>query len=97
MVSDFADLGIYTILDMHQDDLWQAGAGEDQGYWGIPPWAKHKLEPSEHLFPWPFVSPKAWECGYFTEEISGGFGQLYNNVNGLADSFAQFWKILALR
>jgi hypothetical protein len=30
---------------MHQDVLWQAGADEDQGYWGIPPWAKHKLDP----------------------------------------------------
>ncbi len=36
---------MYTILDMHQDVLWQAGADEDQGYWGIPPWAKHKLDP----------------------------------------------------
>lgn len=25
MVADFANLGIYTILDMHQDVLWQAG------------------------------------------------------------------------
>ena len=30
-----------------------------------------------------------------TEEVSFGFGQFYNNVNGVADSFAKFWGFMA--
>jgi len=66
-VSDFAELGIYTILDMHQDVLWQAGENEDQGYWGVPPWIKHKVDNPDHYFPWPMINPTVWECGYFTQ------------------------------
>jgi hypothetical protein len=36
-----------------------------------------------------------WECGYFTEEISRGFEQFYDNIGGVADSFANFWAIMA--
>ena len=36
-----------------------------------------------------------WECGYLTEEVSKGFGQFYANVNGVADNFAKFWKLMA--
>ena len=97
IVSDFADLGIYTILDMHQDVLWQAGQNESEGYWGVPPWIKHKVDPPQHAFPWPMVKPSVWECGYFTQEISQGFGQFFDNVNGVADDFANFWKIIANR
>jgi hypothetical protein len=38
---------------------------------------------------------KSWECGYFTEEISRGFEQFYDNIGGVADSFANFWAIMA--
>ncbi len=59
-------------------------------------WLKWKS--LENLYPSPFASePNAWECGYFTREIAQGFGQIYDNVNGVADDFAQFWKILAQR
>ena len=74
-----------------------SGPAEDEGYWGVPPWVKHKMEPPEHLFPWPLKEPRVWDCGYFTEEISHGFGQFYDNVNGVADDFANFWGILARR
>jgi hypothetical protein len=82
---------------MHQDVLWQAGPNETEGYWGVPPWIKHKVDDPDHYFPWPMVQPNAWECGYFTHEISQGFGQFYDNVNGVADDFANFWKIIATR
>ena len=55
------------------------------------------MEPPEHLYPWPLKEPKVWDCGYFTEEISHAFGQFYDNVNGVADDFANFWGILARR
>ena len=42
------------------------------------------------------VQLKHWECGYFAEEVSRGFGQFYDNTNGVADDFAHFWSFLAL-
>ncbi len=96
IVQDYGKLGIYTILDMHQDVLWQAGSNQDQGYWGVPKWIKDKLDQPSRLFPWPFTgTPWAWECGYLTEEVSRGFGQFFKNVNGVADDFANFWQIMA--
>ena len=96
IVNKYGEQGIYTLLDMHQDVLWQAGENENQGYWGVPKWIKDKLEKPKNLFPYPFTgTPWQWECGYLTEEVSRGFGQFYNNVNGVADSFANFWKNVA--
>ena len=95
LVKEYGDKGVYILLDMHQDVLWQAGSNEDQGYWGVPKWIKNKLEMPKRLFPWPFTQIAAWECGYLTEEVSRGFGQFYSNVNGVADSFAKFWGFLA--
>ena len=42
-----------------------------------------------------FSSSAVWECGYLTEEVAEGFGQFYANVNGVADDFARFWKLMA--
>ena len=96
IVNNYGKKGIFTILDMHQDVLWQAGPNEDQGYWGVPKWIKNKLKMPKNLFPWPFSgTPWAWECGYLTEEVSRGFGQFFNNVNGVADDFAIFWRKVA--
>ena len=50
-----------------QDVLWQAGENEDEGYWGVPPWIKHKVDNPGHYFPWPMKKPTVWECGYFTQ------------------------------
>ena len=41
------------------------------------------------------VQLKHWECGYFAEEVSRGFGKFYDNINGVADDFAHFWSFLA--
>ena len=98
LVRDFERIGVHVLLDMHQDVLWAGGINENEGYWGIPKWVKDKLEkPSpDRLFPWPFTQPvKFWECGYFVYEINMGFDQFYRNVNGVADSFANFWKVVA--
>lgn len=55
LVSGLADVGVYTILDAHQDVLWQYGDKNDKGgYWGVPPWIKDKLKSPVHEFPWPF-------------------------------------------
>ena len=70
----------------------------DWHYWGVPYWIKKKLDlplPG-HAFPWPFQDQlQHWECGYFAEEISRGFGKFYDNVNGVVDDFARFWAFVA--
>ena len=40
IVNGLASRGIYTVLDMHQDVLWQAGSSDKFGYFGVPPWLK---------------------------------------------------------
>ena len=73
--------GVYTLLDTHQDVLWQAGESDDSsGYWGVPPWIKHKLPPPQAYFPWPMKEIHAWPCGYFTQEIASGFEAIYKYV-----------------
>ena len=94
MVANLSTLGIYTLLDMHQDVLWQTHGA---GYWGVPPWIKDKLNVQTHEYPWPLTEGDRWECGYFTEEIAFGFDQMYKNVNGVADDFARFWRMVAER
>ena len=41
VVENYGNEGIYTILDMHQDVLWQAGPLEDQGKVIHPKHSKH--------------------------------------------------------
>jgi hypothetical protein len=94
MVSDLSTFGVYSLLDVHQDVLWET---HGDGYWGVPPWIKDKLNVQTHEYPWPLKEVNRWECGYFTEEIAVGFDQMYNNVNGVADDFAKFWQLVADR
>ena len=55
IVHDLAGVGVHTILDAHQDVLWQYGEKSDKGgYWGVPPWIKDKFSKPKHEFPWPF-------------------------------------------
>ena len=73
-VAKFAEAGIYTVFDMHQDCLWEHGADDDagSGYWGVPPWIKREVPPVDN-FPYPFEAFSGWFCAYFTEEVSKGF------------------------
>ena len=80
---------------MHQDVLWKAGIDDSWGYWGVPPWIKHIMNPPQNYFPYPMQNISRWPCGYFTEEISRGFQQIYENKNQSSDYLAQFWRILA--
>ncbi|TRY67375.1 hypothetical protein TCAL_12092 [Tigriopus californicus] len=96
MAHGFAQSGMYTLLDMHQDLLWKVQARDDVGtYWGVPPWLKHLVQPHEKLFPWPLEQIGAWPCGYLTQEISRGFQSIYDNKNGTARWLSVFWKHMA--
>jgi len=92
IVAGLSDNGIYSYLDMHQDVLT-----EDAGYAGVPTWLAEKFRPPSHPYPWPMNNTSGystWACGYFTQEISGGFEQLYTEHQ---QEFANFWRQMALR
>ncbi len=89
-MSSLASRGVYTLLDLHQDCLWQAVEPERQdsrrrrkrkGYWGVPPWVKRSLPRTEPSFPWPLGEYQAWICGYFTKEISSGFQVIQGKIS----------------
>ena len=87
-------LGMYSLLDMHQDVLWPVGS---DGYWGVPPWIKDKMNVTSHPYPWPMESITSWSCGYLTEHISTAFQNFYDNQNGVLDDNAEFWGNMAQR
>jgi len=92
IVAGLAEHGVHTYLDMHQDVLTGAA-----GYWGIPAWLAAKLRPADHPYPWPMADTAGfttWACGYFTQEISNQFGQLYTEHRR---EFAAVWRGVAKR
>merc|ERR1719259_294842 len=95
MVDQMEEFGIYTLLDMHQDVLWEE---KGIGYWGVPPWIKEKMSVAAHEYPWPLVDTQTtWECGYFTEHIAVAFQRYYENQNGVLDDNARFYKEVSAR
>merc|ERR1711970_439998 len=93
-VQGLAEHGMYAYLDMHQDVLTAKAE-----YWGIPEWVAAQMDPPEHPYPWPMKDTSGfstWACGYFSQEISNAFQQLYTKEN-LKQLFANFWKEVALR
>eukprot|EP00090_Calanus_glacialis_P022185 TRINITY_DN34234_c0_g1_i1.p1 TRINITY_DN34234_c0_g1~~TRINITY_DN34234_c0_g1_i1.p1 ORF type:complete len:569 (-),score=125.49 TRINITY_DN34234_c0_g1_i1:70-1554(-) len=92
IVSGLAENGIYSYLDMHQDVLTEAA-----GYAGVPSWLSDKFRPPSHPYPWPMFNTSGyttWACGYFTQEITNGFQQLYVDHK---QEFANFWRQVAQR
>merc|ERR1712215_384721 len=92
IVQGLASQGIYTYLDMHQDVLTATA-----GYAGVPTWLAAKFSPADHPYPWPMYNTSGystWACGYFTQEISNNFQQLYKQHR---EEFANFWREVALR
>lgn len=104
LVNKSASYGIYSLLDMHQDVLSEKFCGE-----GVPMWAA--LPDDRSSFPFPLgpaynVSSngvpsdsdclsKSWSEYYFTKAAGTAFQHLYNNTNGLRDSWASFWTEVA--
>ena len=77
MMDNFAEAGIYTLLDMHQDVLWleERKDGFKNGYWGVPPWVKDKINNASRPEPYPYPMagwPEGglWACGYFSDRIA---------------------------
>ena len=109
IVNGLEKQGIYSYLDMHQVGLyacspcphnaksWQDVLIGEAEYDGIPAWLSSKFSPSSHPYPWPLKDTSGfstWACGYFTQQISQGFQELYTNHKA---EFARVWREIALR
>jgi len=102
IVNYLGDEGIVTLLDLHQDLLSPYWCGE-----GVPDWAAiapNLTFPFPKPAVWQDI-PKdpngyanlktclKWVFGvfYLSEAVNAGFQSLYDNVNGIQDSFVNFW------
>lgn len=102
IVTTAAKYGIYTLLDMHQDVFSPKFCVE-----GMPDWIVNTHGAKDFPIPLhkPFnLDPKtgypysedcakfSWADYYFTEAAGQAFQNLYDNVDGLRDEWAHFWK-----
>jgi endoglycosylceramidase len=99
--------GIYTLVDMHQDSFCEKHCGEGVPLWA----AQSPQIPDDHGFPEPLDKPykldkdgipTPQDCGKhdwflysFTFASSKAVQNLYDNFDGLLDSFIDYWKIIA--
>lgn len=108
LVANAAQHGIYTLLDMHQDDLSEFFCGE-----GVPAWAVSKSStlPFPSLVGPGFTAdqydnttgfPTRQACGLhdwpsyeFAQACSRAYMDLYTNVNGVRDSWGDMWAFVA--
>ena len=93
MVNALANVGMFVILDMHQDVISSFFGSYD----GVPRWLIDLLPPSDHPYPWPLdhVGEKNWTVGYLTQAVGSAFQGIYDNVAGSRDHMARFWTIVA--
>ena len=105
-----SDVGVYPLLDMHQDVWSRKFCGE-----GVPDWAaKSTFDNVKHFgFPWPLAKPYAvdennypsredcnsipWPQYHFSWAISTAVGNMWDNKDGLRDKFVNFWGKVAER
>ncbi|HUT55833.1 MAG TPA: cellulase family glycosylhydrolase [bacterium] len=88
MVEAFAARGIYIIVDSHQDVFSRRFCGD-----GFPDWAireKYRGLPQHE-------GCRLWNVHYFSTPALDSFNRLYENDDGLRDSYAAFFKMLAER
>ncbi|KAI0207127.1 Endoglycoceramidase [Lamellibrachia satsuma] len=93
-VEALANVGIFVILDMHQDVLSSYFGSYD----GVPRWVIDLLPPPKHPYPWPLdhVGEKNWTVGYLTQAVGEAFQAIYDNVAGARNHMANFWTIVAV-
>ncbi|KAK9704588.1 hypothetical protein K7432_010095 [Basidiobolus ranarum] len=104
-----AKYNIYVLIDMHQDVLAPQFCGEGAPEWfAKPDWVSRikkfpfpqKLQPFKtdaRGIPLPGqCGTIRWDLSYLTMAVGNAFGRLYNNYDGLGDSFAAYWKKLAI-
>lgn len=101
MVSLSAKYGIYVLLDMHQDVMsrkfcvegfadWAANPGNARNF-PEPIHAPFKVDPQTSYPTDEDCAKFQWATYYFSEAACVAFQNLYNNTDGLRDSWAAFW------
>ncbi|KAF9164392.1 hypothetical protein DFQ26_001484 [Actinomortierella ambigua] len=108
IVQKLEDNGIYTLVDHHQDVWASQLCGHGAPLWFVKPdW----VQPSNRFPVPQKSTPFAvdangvpadtdcnsidWSLSYLTYAVGNAFGRLYNNHDGLSDSWANYWKKLA--
>jgi len=88
MVRAFGRRGVHVIVDAHQDLFSRRFCGD-----GFPDWAlaeKHRGR-ERH------ADCGYWSLRYFTRPVASSFDRLYQNVDGVQDSYVEFFGMLAER
>ena len=99
----YANYNISTLVDCHQDALAEVVCGEGIPNWAIKPtkWnfpaPLHKAYPtnSDHMPSRSDCLSIQWAEYYISETTSSAFQTLYQNTDGLTESFANYWGTLA--
>eukprot|EP01125_Pyxidicula_operculata_P000383 TRINITY_DN1041_c0_g1_i6.p1 TRINITY_DN1041_c0_g1~~TRINITY_DN1041_c0_g1_i6.p1 ORF type:complete len:379 (+),score=54.65 TRINITY_DN1041_c0_g1_i6:304-1440(+) len=100
---------IYTLIDMHQDLFSEKFCGEGVPAWAAIPswWAEGYLEfpePVDSPYPinnitgfpnWYDCAKHPWSDYYFTIAQATAVQNLYDNYDGLLDSWGDYWNKLA--
>lgn len=101
IVNASAEYGIYVLLDMHQDVMsrkfcvegfpnWAANPGNAKNF-PEPLHEPYELDPKTGLPSDEDCAKFSWASYYVSEAASVAFQNLYNNTDGLLDSWAAFW------
>ncbi|GAM29176.1 hypothetical protein SAMD00019534_123520, partial [Acytostelium subglobosum LB1] len=97
--------GIYALLDGHQDLFSEAYCGDGAPAWAAKPKAKEAF-PLPLAAPYPLDNvthfPSREDCNklgwadyYGTIACSGAFQSLYDNYEGIQDSYSGYWQQIA--
>ena len=108
IVKNSSQHNIYTLLDFHQDILNERFCGE-----GIPLWAVKEpdyawafprpLQLASYILDKEGIpsaqdcASKDWPSYHFAFQTSAAYQSLYDNVDGIQDSFGEFWRRVANR
>ncbi len=100
--------GIYSVIEFHQDAWSERFCGNGVPVWAAQPlvdnfpfplkWNKVPVDPetgSPTKATCDAINGNHWTYYYATYATSSAVGNLYDNFNGLRDSFVQYWKKLA--
>ncbi|KAG0200821.1 hypothetical protein BGX28_006207 [Mortierella sp. GBA30] len=107
IIKKLQDNGIYTLVDQHQDVLAPQLCGHGVPLWFVKPgWVD-----AAHMMPYPQKAPFAvdangvpsdtdcnsidWSTSYLDYAVGNAFGRLYNNYDGLGDTWAAYWTTVA--
>ena len=94
IVENLGQLGLYVIIDLHQDMMSSRFASYD----GVPLWILDELPSSKFQFPWPLKNETlnmSVFAAYITESCGFAFQCLYRNVNNFQEHFLKYWAIVS--